>query len=115
MNATRKCCALALALPWPCHAASPADSYPDKPVRIVIPVPAGGTVDVLAPAKTPVAIIARLHEAASKAIRAPETAAQFEAQGAFAVANSPKAFDAYLRREYESNARIVKAAGLRID
>lgn len=70
---------------------------------------------MLAPAKTPVAIITRLHDVVGMAIRAPETAALFEAQGAFAVANTPQAFGVYLRHEYDNNGRIVKAAGLRID
>lgn len=34
-------------------ASAHAQSYPTKPVRILIPVPAGGTVDVLARMLTP--------------------------------------------------------------
>jgi len=56
-----------------------------------------------------------MHEVLIKTIRAPETTSQFEALGAFAIGNSPAEFGAYIRREYESNGRIVKTAGLKID
>ncbi len=70
---------------------------------------------MLAPAKVPVIVVQRMHDTLLKALRAPETTSQFEAQGAFAVGNSPKEFGDYLRREFESNGRIVKTAGLKIE
>jgi tripartite-type tricarboxylate transporter receptor subunit TctC len=50
-----------------------------------------------------------------KALRAPETAGQFEAQGADPAGNSPEEFAVYLKREYDKTARVVTAAGLRVD
>ncbi len=70
---------------------------------------------LLAPAKTPKPIVQRLNEVLLKALRAPETAGQFEAQGADPAGNSPEEFALYLKREYDKTARVVKAAGLKVD
>ena len=70
---------------------------------------------LLAPAKTPRPIVQRLNDVLLKALRAPETAGQFEAQGADPAGNSPEEFAVYLKREYDKTARVVTAAGLRVD
>ncbi len=70
---------------------------------------------MLAPAKTPKPYLARIHETLQKALRAPDTSTQFEAQGADPVGSSPEEFAAFLKREYDKYASVVKTSGLRID
>jgi len=70
---------------------------------------------MLAPARTPSAVISRLHEAVATVMRSPETRAQFEKRGADVVASSPAEFGEHLRREFDRNGKAVKAAGIRID
>ena len=70
---------------------------------------------MLAPAKTPKPYLARIHETLLKALRAPDTASQFEAQGADPVGNGPEEFAVFLKREYDKYASVVKTAGLRIE
>jgi tripartite-type tricarboxylate transporter receptor subunit TctC len=70
---------------------------------------------MLAPAKTPRPHLQRVHEVLVKALRAPDTASQFEAQGSDPVGNSAEAFAAFFRREYDKYASVVKTSGLRID
>jgi tripartite-type tricarboxylate transporter receptor subunit TctC len=70
---------------------------------------------VFAPAKTPRQIITRLNEALVKVVRAPETRAQFAGLGADVVGSSPEEFAAYVRRDLEKYAKIVKFSGAKID
>ncbi len=48
-----RCCAALLACAPASLVAQPAPTYPSKPVRVIVSVPAGGTPDVLARAVTP--------------------------------------------------------------
>ena len=70
-------------------------------------------VGMLAPAKTPAAIVARLNEAMQKALAKPEVKARMENLGAFIVGNSPTEFAAYLRRDYSRWEEVIRAAGVK--
>lgn len=76
---------------------------------------AGSWMGLLAPVKTPAAILKRLNEVAVKVVHAPATRARLESLGAVPVGDSPKEFGARIRREYDQNGRIVKIAGVRIE
>jgi len=75
----------------------------------------GSWLGLLAPAGTPPRIVARLSEVMVKTVNAPESRSRIEALGAEPVASSPKAFAALLRRESDLNAKIIKAAGVKVD
>jgi tripartite-type tricarboxylate transporter receptor subunit TctC len=70
---------------------------------------------MFAPAKTPQRIIARLNEAVVKVVRSPEIQAQFAALGADAVGNSPEEFAAFVRRDMEKYAKVVRISGAKVD
>ena len=70
---------------------------------------------MFAPAKTPKRIIARLNEALVKVVRSPEVQSQFAALGAEAVGNSPDEFAAFVRRDVEKYAKVVKLSGAKLD
>lgn len=76
---------------------------------------AGSWLGFLAPAGTPRQIVARLNEAAVKAVKDPETRARLVAIGGDPVGNTPQEFAAFLRADYEKNGAAAKRAGLRID
>lgn len=67
---------------------------------------------LFAPAKTPGAVVARLHEATVKALAAPDVREKLAAQGAEAVGSSPEEFRAYVRAEIDKWARVIRAAGI---
>jgi len=75
----------------------------------------GSWLGMLAPAKTPPAIIKRLHEVVVKVVNTPAVHARLEALGAVPVASTPAELAARLKREYDLNGRIVKIAGVRIE
>jgi tripartite-type tricarboxylate transporter receptor subunit TctC len=70
---------------------------------------------LLAPARTPQAIIDRLNDVTARALRAPEVRAQLENMGYEIGGGSPAAFAAYLRVEYDKYAKVVKASGAKVD
>lgn len=69
-------------------------------------------IGMLAPAKTPRDIINRLNDEVAKALASPEVKERFAKLGADTWTLKPEQFDAYIKDEISSNARLVKAAGL---
>jgi len=67
------------------------------------------------PAQTPKKIIARLNEAIVKVMRSPEIQKQFIALGAEPVGNSPEEFAAFVRRDMEKYAKVVRISGAKLD
>ena len=70
---------------------------------------------MFAPAKTPKRIIARLNEAVVKVVHTPEIQAQFLTLGADPVGSSAEDFAAFVRKDMEKYANIVKISGARVD
>jgi tripartite-type tricarboxylate transporter receptor subunit TctC len=70
---------------------------------------------LLAPAKTPKPIVARLNEALVKVVRAPEMKSQLELQGYDPVGSSAAEFSAFIRSESEKYAKVVKVSGAKVD
>lgn len=70
---------------------------------------------LFAPAKTPRAIINRVNAALVKTVKAPEMQAKFIGLGADPVGSSVAEFTAFLHRDMEKYAKIVKISGATID
>jgi tripartite-type tricarboxylate transporter receptor subunit TctC len=70
---------------------------------------------MFAPAKTPKRIVARLNEAVVKVVRTPEIQSQFAALGADAVGNTPEEFAAFIRRDMQQYAKVVRLSGAKLD
>lgn len=67
---------------------------------------------LLAPAGTPAAVIARLHDTAVKGVTSADVAAALTAQGYEPVGNSPAEFEKLIRNEIAMWKAVVKAAGI---
>jgi tripartite-type tricarboxylate transporter receptor subunit TctC len=94
-----------------------ASALPDVPTTAEAGVPGSEFnfwIGMMAPAKTPPAIVSRLHDEVVKALNTPEVKERFAALGADAWTLRPEQFDAYIRDEIKSNAVLVKAAGLEV-
>jgi tripartite-type tricarboxylate transporter receptor subunit TctC len=70
---------------------------------------------LLAPAKTPPEIVAKLNREAVKALQSPDVRDKLVAQGALVVASTPQEFGAYLAREYDSYGKLINAIHLSLD
>ena len=66
---------------------------------------------LLAPAKTPQALIARINAEVAKLLRDPVILARLASQGVEPRALSPGAFERLIREDYDDMARLVKAVG----
>ncbi len=66
---------------------------------------------LLAPAKTPKAVIARINAGVAKVLREPVILARLAGQGVEPRPLSPEAFERLIREDYEDMARVVKAVG----
>jgi len=72
-------------------------------------------IGVLAPAKTPRAVINRLAAAIAKAVHHPETVSRYTALGIDPVGNTPEQYIAQTRLDIVKYAKAVKAAGVKVD
>jgi len=67
------------------------------------------------PARTPPAIVQRLHDEFVKALETPEVRARMLALGAEPVGSTPAQFAQYVQSEAAKYAKLVKASGARVD
>jgi tripartite-type tricarboxylate transporter receptor subunit TctC len=70
---------------------------------------------ILAPARTPAAIVRRLNADIVKAARSPELNAMMATQGTTPTSNTPEEFARFIREEQSRFAKIVKESGARAD
>ncbi len=70
---------------------------------------------IVAPARTPDAIIVKLNAEIVRSLRASAMKEQLTSQGLEAVGNSPKEFGEFIRRENAKWGKVVKASGATVD
>jgi len=70
-------------------------------------------VGMIVPAATPAPVVRRLHEDVGKALASAEVKERLSKLGADPMPMAPEAFNAYIRAEMESAAKIAKAANLK--
>jgi tripartite-type tricarboxylate transporter receptor subunit TctC len=74
-----------------------------------------GWFGVLAPAKTPPAVVAKLNDEIVRILRLPEVEQRLVSQAAEPVASEPQAFAQHIANETRKWAQVVKQAGIRPD
>jgi tripartite-type tricarboxylate transporter receptor subunit TctC len=93
--------------------------FPDTPTMSEVGLPGfeetAPWVGLLGPAKTPAPVVALLNDAMLKALAKPDVRAQLEKLGAVIVGDSPAAFTAYLKRDYDRWENVIKAAAIKAD
>jgi tripartite-type tricarboxylate transporter receptor subunit TctC len=70
---------------------------------------------IFAPAKTPRRVVEKLHGQTLTALQAPKVREKLATLGVEPMSMTPHDLDAYVEREIESNARFVKAVGIKAD
>jgi len=90
-------------------------ALPDIPTTAEAGVPGSEFnfwIGMMVPGKTPRDIVNRLQLEVEKALASPDVKERFTRLGAEAWSMKPEQFDAYLKDEIDSNAKLVKNAGL---
>ena len=70
---------------------------------------------MIAPAKTPPAIISKLSKEISRLLHQPDVKDKLAADGADAVGNTPEEFGAHIKAEVAKYAKLVKQVGLKAE
>jgi tripartite-type tricarboxylate transporter receptor subunit TctC len=70
---------------------------------------------LLAPARTPQAIVARLHRETVALLRNEAVRDRIAREGAEVVGDTPEEFRAFLKEETERLSRVIRAANIRLD
>ena len=73
-----------------------------------------GWYGLVAPAKTPKAVIDRVHAAAAKALQNEAVLARLATSGSLPIGAGPEALDAHIRREIARWDKVLKAAGVQL-
>jgi tripartite-type tricarboxylate transporter receptor subunit TctC len=68
---------------------------------------------LLAPAKTPAAVIAKLNDAVNAALNDPPSRDKLVQAGATPVGGTPESFGAFMKAEYEKWGRVVRDRGIK--
>jgi len=70
---------------------------------------------IVAPAKTPASIVARLNQELVKALNRTETKQRLGELGIEVVANTPEEFSASMKNDIARTAKLIKDAGIRVE
>jgi tripartite-type tricarboxylate transporter receptor subunit TctC len=93
-------------------------AIPDVPTVAEAGVPGYQAAEwggIVVRAGTPAAIVTRLNQEIVKSLKSPDLAQRFAAVGAQAVGSTPEGFAEHIRRERETWAKVIAAAGIRIE
>lgn len=75
----------------------------------------GSWFGVMAPAKTPPAIVKRLNSEIVKALQDPDVRSRLARENAEPLGSTPEEYGAYLKSELERWTRIIKSAGVKLE
>ena len=93
-------------------------AVPDVPTVAEAGVPGYQAAEwggIVVRAGTPAAVIARLNQEIVKSLKAPDLAQRFAAVGAQAIGSTPEGFAEHIKRERETWAKVIQAAGIKIE
>jgi tripartite-type tricarboxylate transporter receptor subunit TctC len=76
---------------------------------------AGSWYGILAPAGTPQAVVAKLHEAIVRALAQPEVRERLVSEGAEVIGSTPEAFAAHITAELARMGKLISDADIRME
>jgi tripartite-type tricarboxylate transporter receptor subunit TctC len=70
---------------------------------------------IVAPAATPRPVINRLQQEIVKSLAAPDVKERFVTSGAYVIGSTPEELTEHVRKEIATWAKVIKAAGIRLE
>ena len=95
-----------------------SDTIPELPTMSEAGLPgytAGSWFGLMAPGKTSLAIVNKLHGEVVGILRTPNVQAQMAGSGANAIGNTPQEFSSYIRADMAKWAKVIRASGITAD
>jgi len=78
-------------------------------------VEAGSWYGVFAPARTPAAVVGKLHSGIAAVLKLPDVQQRLTAEGAVAIGNSPEQFSAQIKGDIAKWGKVVQESGLQTE
>ncbi len=82
-----------------------AQTYPSRPVTMIVPYPPGGLID----------LVARINQALNRVTADPQIRERLIGRGATVIQGSPEDFFAFVKAEIEKWGPVAKRAGVTVD
>jgi tripartite-type tricarboxylate transporter receptor subunit TctC len=95
-----------------------ASALPDVPTTLEAGIPNSDYnfwIGMMMRAKTPRAIVTKIHENTVKALKAPEAKERLGKLGAEPMIMTPEEFSGYIKADIAANAKLIKAAGIPVN
>jgi tripartite-type tricarboxylate transporter receptor subunit TctC len=95
-----------------------SSAFPDVPTIAESGVPGYDVTNwygVVAPAKTPAPVIARLNSELTRILRLPDMQTRFRDEGGEVAPGTPEELSAFINREIQRWGKVVSDAGVRVD
>ena len=92
-----------------------SSALPDVPTTLEAGIPNSDYnfwVGMMVRSRTPRDIVMKLHQNTAKALESPETKERLAKLGVEQMIMTPEKFDAYIKAELASNAKLIRAAGI---
>jgi tripartite-type tricarboxylate transporter receptor subunit TctC len=114
---------LLAALPQIAWAQNPAGSYPNKPVRVVVPFAPGASTDLIArllgqklsEAWSQQFIVDKLNREVNRVLRLPEVRQRFDQLGLDVEGGTPEHFGKFIKSQADAMTALIRAGALQPD
>ena len=114
---------LLAALPQTAWARNPAVSYPNKPMRVVVPFAPGASTDLIArllgqklsAARGQQFIVDKLNREVNRVLRLPEVRQRFDQFGLDVKGGTPEYFGEFIRSQPDALTALIRAGALQPD
>jgi tripartite-type tricarboxylate transporter receptor subunit TctC len=91
-----------------------AQSYPSKPIRIIVPFPPGGANDI-ATRTLNIRLPAVLVQNSTKTLESPEIKERFAGAGIETGTSTPDGLAQFMKKDFELWDKLIKSQGIKLE